>query len=419
MKKTVLSLVLAVSAITFKMSAQIGINTANPIGAFTVDGAKDDPVTGTPTTAQQANDFSVAATGSVGIGTIAPAAKLDIVGDTFGIKRSPGSGSWDNLWIDLSNTSAPTINASGAETGLQFNVGSNTAGTYGDGQTLVTVATMRPNGNMGVGTAAPATKFHVEGAEVRLSNTTSTWGLASETTSPTHQFSIIDRTNNVRRIILQENGNTFMGGTLGTAGANAAISTVGTSVGIGNNAAPTNTLDINGTTRVRTMSSVAGSTVVTPVYADATGVLVKPASATLGGVTSATSASVASGGTGTLITGMVDGALYRATVLLGNACGAVAMTDFMIQNSSSNGYFAINGQNGLLVIASPSNNHPAFAQSVKSTVGVSWAGVTGCADGGNSTAFDYTLTMPSAGTINVTNNGNIARAYSITLTRIN
>ncbi|MCS3529099.1 hypothetical protein [Chryseobacterium sp. JUb7] len=100
-------------------------------------------------------------TGNVGIATTAPASKLDIVGDTFGMKRAQGGGSWDNIWFDLSNTSAPTINASGAETGLQFNVGANAVGTYGDGQTLTTVATMRPNGNVGIGTAAPVNRLHV------------------------------------------------------------------------------------------------------------------------------------------------------------------------------------------------------------------------------------------------------------------
>ena len=99
----------------------------------------------------------------VGIGAAAPTAKLDMVGTTFGIKNSETVGSWDNLWFNV-GPSIPSINASGAESGLQFNVGSNAVGTYGDGQTLATVATMLSTGNMGVGTTTPGTKLDVDGA---------------------------------------------------------------------------------------------------------------------------------------------------------------------------------------------------------------------------------------------------------------
>lgn len=64
--------------------AQIGISTANPQGAFHVDGAKDNVLTGVPTSAQQSNDFVVLKNGNVGIGTINPAAKFEIVADNQG-----------------------------------------------------------------------------------------------------------------------------------------------------------------------------------------------------------------------------------------------------------------------------------------------------------------------------------------------
>ncbi|MDP9959171.1 hypothetical protein [Chryseobacterium lathyri] len=113
--------------------------TGTRVNSFSVDG----------------NTFSVdAANNSVGIGTNTPVAKLDIVGNRMGIKAASGSGSWDNLWFNIDSYS-PSINASGAERGILFNVGANATGTYGDGQTLTTVAAMLPNGNMGIGTAAP------------------------------------------------------------------------------------------------------------------------------------------------------------------------------------------------------------------------------------------------------------------------
>lgn len=69
MKKTIILFTMLCSTFAF---SQVGINTTNPQGMFNVDGAKDNPATGAPTAAQQANDFTVTATGSVGIGTNTP-----------------------------------------------------------------------------------------------------------------------------------------------------------------------------------------------------------------------------------------------------------------------------------------------------------------------------------------------------------
>lgn len=174
-KNAIILFAIAFSGFAF---SQVGISTSNPQGTFHVDGAKDNPATGTPTAAQSLNDMVITSTGNVGVGTVAPAAKVDIIGDTFGVRRAQGSGSWDNIWFDISNTSAPSINASGAETGLQFKVGANAVGTYGDGQTLVTAATIRPNGDVGIG-VVPTSKLDVNG-ETRIRTINSVVGTTAD-----------------------------------------------------------------------------------------------------------------------------------------------------------------------------------------------------------------------------------------------
>ncbi|MDR4953622.1 hypothetical protein REB14_15695 [Chryseobacterium sp. ES2] len=66
--------------------SQVGINTANPQGIFHIDGSKDNPATGVPTALQQANDFVVTPTGSVGVGTVSPdaSAVLDLASSKKG-----------------------------------------------------------------------------------------------------------------------------------------------------------------------------------------------------------------------------------------------------------------------------------------------------------------------------------------------
>ncbi|THV57221.1 hypothetical protein EK417_16315, partial [Chryseobacterium candidae] len=60
--------------------SQVGINTGNPQGIFSVDGLKNNPATGVPSAAQAKDDLIMSPNGNVGIGTISPGTALDVNG---------------------------------------------------------------------------------------------------------------------------------------------------------------------------------------------------------------------------------------------------------------------------------------------------------------------------------------------------
>lgn len=115
--KKIIYLLAGISFVT--LSGQIGISTQNPQATLHVDGAKDNPLTGSPSTAQGLNDFVVTNTGSVGIGTIAPTQKLEISSGT----------------TDVSGLKFTSVNNMTAST-----VGAAPLGVDANGNVVVTVA---------------------------------------------------------------------------------------------------------------------------------------------------------------------------------------------------------------------------------------------------------------------------------------
>jgi hypothetical protein len=114
MKKNTIILLLLVAGNT-SVFAQIGINTGNPQVQFHVDGAKDNAATGVPTAAQQANDFAVTSTGNVGVGTVTPSTKVDIISPTAGaLKITDGTQGNGKILISDANGVATWQNSSPA-----------------------------------------------------------------------------------------------------------------------------------------------------------------------------------------------------------------------------------------------------------------------------------------------------------------
>ncbi len=234
-----------------------------------------------------------------------------------------------------------------------------------------------------MGTNTPAGKLHVDGGESRFSSTTSAWGISPTTggtTGSANSFEIIDRVNNIRRMVLNDNGDVSLGGAVGSNSGAGAISIRTGNVGIGTGT-PTNVLDVNGTTRLRTVSQATGSTVIAPIYVDPTGVVVKASpSSNYGGLTS-NQVTVASAGVGTLITGLAQG-IYKATVIVSDACVNYSTAEFLVHNFSFNNNFGLNGQIGYVTNGTPPAR-PTFTQTVRTNIVVEWTGISGCQDGGN------------------------------------
>lgn len=84
-------LILLFCFFTYVFNAQIGIGTNNPLGSLHVDGAKDNPASGVPTSAQLSNDVIInKTTGFIGAGVLNPLVQLDM--RSAGSENSLGLG---------------------------------------------------------------------------------------------------------------------------------------------------------------------------------------------------------------------------------------------------------------------------------------------------------------------------------------
>ncbi|WP_288437821.1 hypothetical protein [uncultured Chryseobacterium sp.] len=183
---------------------------------------------------------------------------------------------------------------------------------------------------------------------------------------------------------------------------------------------PTNTLDVNGTARIRQVDPGLASKALTPLYADANNVVVKIPNT--GNYTLTTnSITVSAGDTGNIISDLAPGA-YKVTVVVGNGCANTSTTDFIVHSyfnnkAPSTNYFGLNAQGGFVTRSTTSNYKPTLTQVAQNNVSVTWSGIEPCEDGGNSTALNYNLLI-NGSVISIVNNGNVAKAYRINATRL-
>lgn len=195
MKKQFITL-LAMSLSGF-MYSQVGINTPNPQGSFHIDGAKDNPETGIPSAAQQANDIILTPAGNIGIGTTTPINSFHVVGSNAAqgsytlIDAPGGNGISGTAMLRLRNTS---VLADGNTSLIGFSNNGPTSGgpswqlgsirtrptTSGGDDFMISVSTgaaqqdrlriVATTGNVGIGTITPNSKLQITGGDVYIEN---------------------------------------------------------------------------------------------------------------------------------------------------------------------------------------------------------------------------------------------------------
>lgn len=207
--------------------------------------------------------------GNVGIGTSSPAGLLDVRAATAGGKIILGTYDYNyhiriesGDQLNFYNGASPNpgyINYGGGATVLSQNlhVEKATGGTTG-------LVRIKSDGNVGIGTNSPSSKLHVSNlaAATRITITDDVAnGRSGYIESNYSDALVIGTTSGVRSIKFAPDNSTAMTIAVGT-----------NNVGIGTTA-PTNTIDINGTARVRSISASA-STATIFLTTDANGVLI-------------------------------------------------------------------------------------------------------------------------------------------------
>lgn len=398
------------------------------------------------TTARAAGaEFTVTDSGRLGIGTANPFYQLDVQGNSAigHFKRFAATStnlSPAFLFTRARGTvSAPADIAAGDFLGkVQFRgrisgtdtdyatfsyIASSSTATEGrfafmrgsGGGTSEFVSMVANTGNVGIGNTAPSARLHVETEAAASYARVANFHAPANTTAGNASIISLGTAATAKneaqlRYVHQAAGADSNRLDIGwNSVTTPAVSVMaGNNIGI-NNTAPSATLDVEGTVEIGTVNNIASSTNYKPLMWNPSTKRVETTgdnSSIKRGVNE-----LASGGTanvGSALSCNSSGCGYDIKIITVNGCGATTYNKFLV-TGGPNGYWRIAHNGGVSQNGASSSN----IMNNGATIGVMNPMSTGCADGGNASASNYTLDISNGGQLSITNDGNVPRSYRI------
>lgn len=297
-------------------------------------------------------------------------------------------------------------------------------GTQSNGTTERPVGTefvIKNNGYVGIGTTSPSANFQVSSNNTSHSRIASFYSPNSLTDGNNITLSL-GTANTVKneaqfRYIYKANADNANRLDIGFNGVGTAPITVlaGGNVGIGMNS-PSAALEVNGNVEIGTVAQVASNNNYAPLVWNTT---TKRIESIISENVKKLVTGVASGSTSSFYT-LQDNSTgaYEIKVFSNNLCGQAFYDKFFIAGAKSNPDWALNYVGGVSGGGSTTTSNPVVTRLNAYTVKVENPSV-GCADGGNSTTFTYTLSVnQSTGVLSIQNNGNISKDYNINIEKV-